>query len=48
MTNLLLSINNFPPQDLSIFREFIQLKGLGLGTGYRDKEKIQPGIYNRF
>jgi len=38
--------NNFPEQDLSIFRKFVNLRELLIGNG--DEKNISQGIYSRF
>ncbi|RIA80128.1 hypothetical protein C1645_745471 [Glomus cerebriforme] len=47
LTELSLSNNNFPRQNLDIFSRFVNLEFLALGT-INDEEKIKQGIYNRF
>jgi len=46
LTYLIISDNNLPEQDLSIFCQFTNLEELGIGG--EDEERINQGIYNRF
>jgi len=46
LTDLDIKSNNFPEQELLMFSQMINLKGLSIGNF--DKEKIEQGIYNRF
>src|SRR5204863_6464376 len=46
LNRLNLKNNNFPEQDLSIFRKFTNLRELRINND--NKEKINQGVYNRF
>jgi hypothetical protein len=46
LTYLGIDNNNFPEQDLTFLRPFINLECLSLGSW--DKDKLDRGIYNRF
>jgi len=51
LTNLIVSNNNLPEQDLSIFSRFVNLEKLKIDNGSQDDKsikKINQGIYNRF